>query len=80
MQQQLLKKVQPLLGRVLVQKLVPPKKTGNGILLPDSKLTTNIGKIVAVGSGKVLEVFQKHGVPIDELVKKNCDVLLPNIV
>ena len=55
MQQQTLKKVQPLLGRVLVQKLVPPKKTGNGILLPDSKLSTNIGKILAVGSGKVLE-------------------------
>ena len=55
MQQQSFKKVQPLLGRVLVQKLVPPKKTGSGILLPDAKNQTNIGRIISIGSGKVLE-------------------------
>jgi len=51
--QPILKNIKPLFGRVLVQRYVPPKKSSSGILLPDSKLSSNIGKIVDVGPGKV---------------------------
>ena len=74
MQQQNLKKVQPLLGRVLIQKLVPPKKTGTGILLPDSKVSSNIGKVLSVGSGKVLD----NGSVATIYVKQGDYVLLPD--
>lgn len=74
MQQQNLKKVQPLLSRVLIQKLVPPKKSNSGLLLPDSKTSSNIGKVVAVGAGKVLE----NGKILAVNVKVGDFVLLPD--
>ena len=64
-----LKKVQPLLSRVLVQKVVPPKKTSNGILLPDSKVASNIGQVVEVGPGSNVDgVFVKTTLKVGQFV------------
>jgi chaperonin GroES len=71
--QPVLKKVQPLLGRVLIQKYVPSKKTSSGVLLPDSKNTSNIGLVVEVGSGKLNE----NGQQIKPTLKAGQYVLLP---
>lgn len=68
-----LKSVTPLLGRVLIQKYVPPKKTSSGVLLPDSKVTSNIGKVIEVGPGKLNE----KGENIKLRLKKGEYVLLP---
>lgn len=68
-----LKKVQPLLGRVLVQKYLPPKKTSSGVLLPESKMASNIGQVLEVGPGKVNE----NGQQIQPSLKQGQFVLLP---
>ena len=68
-----LKNVKPLLGRVLVQKFVPPKKTSSGILLPDSKNVSNIAKVIEVGPGRVSE----NGNTIKTELKSGQYVLLP---
>jgi chaperonin GroES len=74
MQQQTLNKVKPLVGRVLIQKLVPPKKTGNGLLLPESKTQTNIGLVLEVGEGRLLDNGQQQKIH----VKPGQYVLLPD--
>ena len=49
-------KVKPLADRVLVEVLEAEEKTKGGIILPDTaKEEQTEGKVVAVGTGKVLE-------------------------
>ncbi|MHC4911537.1 MAG: co-chaperone GroES [Planctomycetota bacterium] len=49
-------KIRPLADKVLVQRLEAQTKTAGGIVLPDAaKEKPQRGKIVAVGSGKVLD-------------------------
>eukprot|EP01083_Nonionella_stella_P007834 22543_1 len=49
---QMMKKVTPLLDRVLVKKILAPTKTASGILLPDTvKNKLNEGLVVACGPG-----------------------------
>jgi chaperonin GroES len=51
-----LMKVRPLHDRVIVQRLAEEEKTKGGIIIPDSaKEKPQEGKVIAVGSGKVLE-------------------------
>lgn len=48
--------IQPLRDRVLVKPLETEDKTKGGIILPDTaKEKSQEGKVVAVGSGRVLE-------------------------
>jgi len=49
-------KIRPLADKVLVERLEAETKTAGGIVLPDSaKEKPQRGKIVSVGSGKVLD-------------------------
>jgi len=49
-------KIRPLADKVLVQRLEAENKTSGGIVLPDTaKEKPQRGKIVAVGTGKVLD-------------------------
>ena len=49
-------KLKPLHDRVIVQRLEEDEKTKGGIYIPDSaKEKPSEGKIIAVGSGKILE-------------------------
>ena len=49
-------KIKPLGDRVLVQVLEAEEKTKGGIILPDTaKEEKTEGKVISVGSGKVLE-------------------------
>ena len=49
-------KIRPLADKVLVQRLEAETKTAGGIVLPDSaKEKPQRGKIVAVGTGKLLD-------------------------
>jgi chaperonin GroES len=51
-----LMKVRPLHDRVIVQRLEEEEKTKGGIIIPDSaKEKPQEGKVIAVGTGKVLE-------------------------
>ena len=50
------KTIKPLNDRVLVKRIEAEQKTAGGILIPDTAKEKPIeGKVVAVGSGKVLE-------------------------
>ncbi len=49
-------KVRPLHDRVIVKRLEEQEKTKGGIIIPDTAKEKPIeGKIIAVGSGKVME-------------------------
>ena len=48
--------VRPLGDRVLIQRVEAEEKTAGGILLPDSaKEKPKEGKVIAIGTGKVLD-------------------------
>merc|ERR1712195_257879 len=48
----IIKKLVPLLDRVLVERLIPNTKSAGGILLPEAAQTKiNEGIVIAVGSG-----------------------------
>jgi chaperonin GroES len=48
--------IRPLGDRVLVQRVEAEEKTAGGILLPESaKEKPKEGKIIAIGTGKILE-------------------------
>lgn len=50
------KKFRPLMNRVLVRKPEAVQKTKGGILLPESKAEQlNIGTIIAVGPGRMMD-------------------------
>merc|ERR1712150_372929 len=69
------KRITPLVNRVLVQKVIPPKTTSGGIMIPDSasKNDLNEGTVKAIGRGK----FNKSGTNDPILVKVGDRVLLP---
>ena len=49
-------KIRPLQDRVIVQRLEEEEKTKGGIIIPDTaKEKPQEGKVIAVGSGKILE-------------------------
>jgi chaperonin GroES len=49
-------KLKPLDDRVVIKQSQPEEKTAGGIILPDTaKEKPQIGKIVAVGPGKILD-------------------------
>ncbi|KDD77028.1 hypothetical protein H632_c37p4 [Helicosporidium sp. ATCC 50920] len=69
-----LKKLIPLLDRVLVQKAVAPTKSVGGILLPESATSkVNKGTVLAVGQGR----RTNNGELIAPAVKVGDVVLLP---
>ena len=46
-------KIKPLYDKVLVKRIVEDEKTAGGIIIPDSsKEKPQIGKVIAVGSGR----------------------------
>jgi len=65
-------KIKPLFDYVLVKPVSNEKTTPSGIVLPDSaKEKPQIGKVMAVGSGKVND----NGKKIPMIVKKEQKVL-----
>ena len=53
-------KIRPLQDRIIVKRVESEEKTKGGIIIPDSaKEKPMEGKVVAVGSGKVLESGEK---------------------
>ncbi len=51
----MIEKIRPLLDRVLVKRLELEEKSEGGIIIPDvAKEKAQTGKVVAVGTGKVL--------------------------
>jgi len=65
-------KIKPLFDYVLVKPVSNEKTTSSGIVLPDSaKEKPQIGKVMAVGSGKVND----NGKKIPMIVKKEQKVL-----
>ena len=50
------KSIRPLNDRILLKRIEAEQKTSGGILIPDNAKEKPIeGKVIAVGSGKVLE-------------------------
>ena len=67
-------KLRPLEDRIIIKQLEAEEKTAGGIYLPDSaKEKPQIGKVVAVGPGKVLD----NGKLSKMSVKKNDEVVYP---
>lgn len=65
-------KIRPLQDRVIVKRVEEEAKTKGGIIIPDSaKEKPMEGKVIAVGTGKVLEDGKKF--PLD--VKKGDKIL-----
>ncbi|CAG9314351.1 unnamed protein product [Blepharisma stoltei] len=70
-----IKRVVPLLNRVLIQKLEAPKKTAGGIFLPDTKEQDLVmGKVLAIGPG----IKNVDGQLRQCLVNEGQTVLLPS--
>ncbi len=64
--------LKPLADRVVVKVLEAEEKTASGIVLPDkAKEKPQEGKVMAVGSGKVLE----NGTKLDMEVKEGDKVI-----
>ncbi|KAK3147157.1 hypothetical protein QOZ80_3BG0278830 [Eleusine coracana subsp. coracana] len=63
----------PSLNRVLVEKLVQPKKSPAGILLPETTKQLNAAKVIAVGPGE----RDRDGKLIPVSLKEGETVLLP---
>jgi len=65
-------KLRPLEDRVVIKQLEAKEKTTGGIILPDTaKEKPQIGKIIAVGPGKILD----DGTKQEMSVKKNDEVI-----
>ena len=65
-------KLRPLDDRVVIKQLDAEEKTSGGIILPDTaKEKPQIGKVVAVGPGKVLDDGKRNKMS----VKKNDEVI-----
>ena len=57
-------KIRPLQDRVIVKRIEEEEKTKGGIIIPDAAKEKPVeGKVVAVGTGKVLENGKK--VPVE---------------
>ena len=65
-------KLKPLDDRVVIKQLEAEEKTAGGIILPDTaKEKPQIGRIVAVGTGKLLDDGKRSKMA----VKKNDEVI-----
>jgi len=64
--------IKPLSDRVLIEPISSEEKTASGIVLPDTaeKERPEQGKIIAVGSGRILEngEFQKMEIKVGDIV------------
>ncbi len=60
-------KVRPLHDRVIVKRVEEEEQTKGGIIIPDTAKEKPIeGKVVAVGSGKILENGKKQPLEVKE--------------
>ena len=60
-------KIKPLHDRILVQRLEEEEKTESGIIIPDTaKEKPVMGKVVAVGEGRILENGQRQPLAVKE--------------
>ncbi|MHC4912225.1 MAG: co-chaperone GroES [Planctomycetota bacterium] len=70
-------KLRPLDERVVIKQSEAEEKTSGGIILPDTaKEKPQIGKIIAVGPGKILD----NGKRSEMNLKKNDKVLYPKYI
>lgn len=71
-----LKRLIPLMDRVLVEKLAAPTKTSSGVLLPESATAGKLaeGRVIATGTGR-RSALSGEVVPVS--VKEGDTVLLP---
>ncbi|CAN8072352.1 unnamed protein product [Agarophyton chilense] len=74
MASKIVRRIIPLLDRVLIQKAVAEKTSRGGVILPESAVSKlNEGKVIAVGPGS----RTTDGTLIQPSVKEGDDVLLP---
>ncbi|NPA49031.1 MAG: co-chaperone GroES [Thermodesulfobacteria bacterium] len=60
-------KVKPLHDRILVQRIEEEERTKSGIIIPDTaKEKPIMGKVIAVGDGRILENGQKMPLTVKE--------------
>ena len=60
-------KVKPLHDRILVQRIEEEERTKSGIIIPDTaKEKPIMGKVIAVGDGRMLENGQKVPLSVKE--------------
>ncbi len=60
-------KVKPLYDRILVQRIEEEQRTESGIIIPDTaKEKPIMGKVIAIGDGKVLDNGQKQPLIVKE--------------
>lgn len=60
-------KIKPLYDRILVQRIEEEQKTESGIIIPDTaKEKPIMGKVIAVGEGRLLENGQKQPLIVKE--------------
>ncbi len=60
-------KVKPLHDRILVQRIEEEERTKSGIIIPDTaKEKPIMGKVIAVGDGRILENGQKVPLTVKE--------------
>ncbi len=60
-------KIKPLHDRILVQRLEEEEKTESGIIIPDTaKEKPVMGKVIAVGDGRILDNGQKQPLVVKE--------------
>jgi chaperonin GroES len=60
-------KIRPLHDRVIVKRMEGEEKTKGGIIIPDTAKEKPVeGKVIAVGSGKVLENGKKSPLQVKE--------------
>lgn len=60
-------KMRPLHDRVIVKRMEGEEKTKGGIIIPDTAKEKPVeGKVIAVGSGKVLENGKKVALQVKE--------------
>nr|AAP80825.1 heat shock protein 10 [Griffithsia japonica] len=70
-----IRKIVPLLDRVLVEKALAQKTSKGGVLLPESAISKlNEGKVIAVGPG----ARASDGSLVEPSVKEGDNVLLPD--
>ncbi|MHC4148199.1 MAG: co-chaperone GroES [Planctomycetota bacterium] len=70
-------KLKPLDERVVIKQSQAEEKTAGGIILPDTaKEKPQIGKIVAVGPGKILDSGKRGKMTL----KKNDKVIYPKYI
>ncbi len=60
-------KIKPLHDRILVQRIEEEERTKSGIIIPDTaKEKPIMGKVIAVGDGRILENGQKMPLTVKE--------------